>query len=105
MIQFKVTAVQLDNFANYCDQAVQQIQSDVALLHNQIVELLAVYKGPAANQLQVDMESLRGESLKMQAAMNDIVAVLHSNARTYVNGETQNVTNLRAATAAINAHV
>jgi len=38
-MQFTVTAQDLNNFANYCDSQVQEIQQHVMLLQNQVEEL------------------------------------------------------------------
>ena len=102
-MQFTVTAQDLNNFANYCDSQVQEIQQHVMLLQNQVEELCsAAYVGPASTQLQADVVTVGNESAKMGQAMADITANLRHNALVYVDGETQNVSNLQAATAAIN---
>jgi uncharacterized protein YukE len=100
---FTVTAQDLNNFANYCDGQVEDIQGLVRTLQGQVQELETVYRGPAASQLQVDIISLGSESTRLQSAMSEITANLRHNALVYVDGETQNVSNLQAATAAINA--
>jgi uncharacterized protein YukE len=102
-MQFTVTAQDLNNFANYCDNQVEDIHGLVVTLQGQVEELETVYTGPAATQLQADVTLLGNDSAKMMSAMSDITAKLRNNALVYVDGETQNVSNLQAATAAINA--
>jgi uncharacterized protein YukE len=103
-MQFTVTAQDLNNFANYCDSQVQEIQQHVMLLQNQVEELCsAPYQGPSSVQLLSDVTTLGNESARMQLVMSDITANLRHNALVYVDGETQNVTNLQAAIAAIAA--
>jgi hypothetical protein len=102
MVAFTVTAQDLINFANYCDQTVQDIQERVIQLNQKVDELCsAPYVGPASSQLMADMSAVGAESMKMSQAMADITANLKHNALVYTDGETQNVTNLQAATSAI----
>jgi uncharacterized protein YukE len=103
MVAFTVTAQDLSNFANYCDQQVQDIQSLVLTLHQQVEELCsAPYVGPASSQLMVDVTEVAAEANKMSTVMADVTMNLRHNAQVYIDGETQNVSNLQAATAGIN---
>jgi hypothetical protein len=103
-MQFTVTPQDLNNFANYADNQVQNIQELVIILQNQVEELCSTaYVGPASAQLLVDISAVGAESAKMNQAMADITANLRRNAHTYGDGETQNVSNLQAATAAVAA--
>ena len=99
-----MTPQELNNFASYCEAQVEDIRGAIVALSGQVVDLCsAPYEGPASQMLMADMQAVSGEAEKMHLAMNDIAANLRQNAVTYVNGETQNVTNLQAATAAISA--
>jgi WXG100 family type VII secretion target len=103
MVAFTVTAEQLDKFAAYCNTQVDDIQAAVQQLQQYIMDLEATYTGPAAAQLQTDITTLGQESAQMKAAMADITRCLASNSHNYTQNETQNVTNLVAATAALGA--
>jgi WXG100 family type VII secretion target len=104
MVAFTVTADQLDKFANYCNQQVDDIQAAVQQLQGYIQDLEATYKGPAALTLQQDIIELGNDSSQMHAAMADITRCLAANSHNYTTSETQNVTNLKAAAAALGAH-
>jgi hypothetical protein len=104
MVAFTVTALDLMNFASYCDLQVQDIGNAVKTLSNQVTELCsAPYAGPASVMLLNDMLHVSLETAAMGVQMSDITANLRNNAHIYVNGETQNVSNLQAAIAAIAA--
>jgi WXG100 family type VII secretion target len=102
-VAFTVTAEQLDKFASYCNQQVQDIQQAVHQLQGYIQELEATYKGPAALQLQQDIVDLKNDSQQMQVAMADITNCLQANSHNYTTNETQNVSNLAAVKAALGA--
>jgi uncharacterized protein YukE len=103
-MQFTVTPASLNNFATYCDQQVADIDQAVHQLANQIQELCsAPYVGPASAQLIVDMTAVSNETIKLHTAMHDITANLRHNAVVYGDGETQNITNLQGAEAAVSA--
>jgi hypothetical protein len=103
MVAFTVTAEQLDKFAAYCNTQVQDIEQAVIQLQGYIQDLEATYKGPAALQLQQDIVDLGNDSHKMAVAMADITKCLAANSHNYTINETQNVTNLVAARAALGA--
>jgi WXG100 family type VII secretion target len=103
MVAFTVTAEQLDKFAAYCNQQVQDIQQAVIQLQAYIQDLEATYRGPAALKLQQDIVELGNDSKQMQVAMADITRCLATNSHNYTINEQQNVTNLAAATAALGA--
>jgi WXG100 family type VII secretion target len=104
MVAFTVTPDDLNHFATYCDNQAQDIGMAVRTLSTQVEELCSSpYAGPASNQLLQDMLQVQTETMAMQTQMSDITANLRNNAVVYSNGETQNVSNLQAATAAIAA--
>jgi hypothetical protein len=103
-MQFTVTPAQLDSFASYCQIQSMDIQLAVTALGTLVSELCsAPYVGPASHMLMIDMEHVSTEAKKLHMTMDTIVANLHHNSKVYGDGETQNVTNLQAATAAIAA--
>jgi len=103
-VAFTVTAADLMNFATYCKQQSDDIGMAVKSLNTLVEELCsAPYEGPASVQLLNDMVHVGIEALVLSGRMDDIIANLQSNAHIYANGETQNVTNLQAAVAAIAA--